>query len=95
MTAPDNAYRPVRASKYRAMTDAFRDVPQVGGRFVGTAKRQADLAEQMRELFDADPGPDVVMLKHSDTLGLADKLAKSQEWDPGNYAEALATLLQP
>ena len=78
------------------MQESFRQAPQHEGRFAGTAGQQAELAEQMRELFDDDPGPDTVMLKHSDTLGLAGDLSKAQpRWSIGQYSSALASLLDP
>ena len=92
----DDMYRPVRTSKYRAMIHALEEAPREGGRYTGPPELQQELAEQMRELFDDDPGPDVVYLQHDDTLGLADDLGAAHgHWSIGQYASALSSLMRP
>ena len=89
-------YRPISEYKWRAMLDSFRKTPQEDGRFAGTNKQQAHLAEQMRDMFDDDPGPDVIWLGKMDVLGLADDLQKAQSrWSIGQYSSALASLIKP
>ena len=94
MTEPK--YHPVRASKYRAMIHALEEAPREDGRYNGTTEHQQELAEQMRGLFDDnDPGSDAVLLKHDETIGLADDLAAAHgHWSIGQYASALASLVK-
>ena len=70
--------------------------PQADGRFQGTASQQADLADQLRRLFDAAAGANRLYLKHGDVLGLADDLNGAQRhWSVGQYTAALASLVDP
>ena len=78
------------------MQDALRDAPQYQGMFTGNAlSRRHALVQQMRDLFDADPGDDPVHLKAGDVAGLADRLAAEPTgWSPADYAKALDSLLR-
>ena len=89
------SYRSVAADAYQAMQDALRDAPQYQGMFTGNAKQKAALVQQMRDLFDSEPGDDPVYLKADDVAGLADRLAAEPAgWSPADYAEALDSLTQ-
>ena len=93
--ALDPNYAPVSTHKFQEINNAFRDCPQTDGRFSGTPEQQKALAEKMRDLF-VSPGDNTMLLKHDDTLGLADDLENAaSNWSIGQYSAALATLIKP
>ena len=88
-------YEPVSISKYQTLKLAFKSAFQEKGRFEGTLKEKAQLAQQMRDLFDSPSDEFFLYFEKDEVLGLADDLEKSHlNFSIGQYLSALGTLIK-
>ena len=90
----DHSHVHINMDKWIAAGHAFRNMPARDGRFTGTHEQQKDLAEQLRQLPDDDPGANSIPVEREELSSFANDLETAEpHWSIGQWFSAFESLV--